>query len=239
MGNLLPIDNQPALEEPMAGVLAVRLGDVKALHVAGIAPNLVDKEIRVVVQVPVIKRQSHLPIHTLQRPPSLLYERYLERRLGHHAGLEAGERFRVRTLRHPVVHLLQESLLLFLSERCRRFDQVTPGSFDTPDLIETTRMTDGDGAGRPGGGEVHSRPDFEHDTVPSEESLASELRRLECFTQQPSENREFLRCQLAGGVDVEAKLSLDILDIRRHTLPRGMEQCLSTSGRQPGCTIEV
>ena len=81
--------------------------------------------------------------------------------------------------------------------------------------------------------------DFEHDAVPSEESLASELRRIECFGQQPSENREFLRCQLAGGVDVEAKLGLDILDIRRHTLPRGMEQRLSTSGRQTGRTIEM
>ena len=239
MGDLLPIDNQPAVEEPMARVLTVRLCDVKALHVAGIAPNLVDKEIRVVIQVPVIKCESHLPIHTLQRSPSLLYERYLEGRLGHHAALEAGERFRVRALRHPVVHLLQKSSLLFLSERCRRLDRVTPGSFDTPDLVETTRMTDGNGAGGPGGREVHSRPDLEHDTVPSEESRASELRRLECLTQQPSENREFLRCQLTGGVDVEAKLSLDILDIRGHTLPRRMEQCLSTSGRQTGRTVEM
>ena len=100
-------------------------------------------------------------------------------------------------------------------------------------------MTDGDGAGRPGGGEVHSRPDFEHHTVPGEESLASELGRLECFTQQPSKNLEFPRCQLAGGVDVEAKLSPDILDIRRHTLPRCMKQCLSTRGRQTGRTVEM
>ena len=60
------------LEEPVPGMLAVRLGDVEALHVGGIATELFGKQARVVVEIPVVEGQAHLPVDTLQGAAALL-----------------------------------------------------------------------------------------------------------------------------------------------------------------------
>jgi len=49
LGVLFVADNEPSLEEPVPGMLAVRLGDVEAVHVGGIAPQLLGEQARVVV----------------------------------------------------------------------------------------------------------------------------------------------------------------------------------------------
>ena len=57
LGDLRSIDDESPLEEPVAGVLAVGLGDVEAFDVRRVATDSVEKESRVVVEIPVVARQ--------------------------------------------------------------------------------------------------------------------------------------------------------------------------------------
>ena len=56
--HLLAIEDQLALEEPVAAVLAVRLGDIEALDVGRVAADPVGEEIGVVVEVPLVEREA-------------------------------------------------------------------------------------------------------------------------------------------------------------------------------------
>ena len=69
------IHDEPAAEEPVARMFAVRLGKIEAFHVGRIALDVVHEKIGVIVQVPVIETQAHLAVDLLERRPSLFLER--------------------------------------------------------------------------------------------------------------------------------------------------------------------
>ncbi len=124
LGDLAAVDDQPPLEEPVPRVLAVRLGDVEALHVGRIAADLVDEQVGVVVEVPVVEGQPHLLVDPLEGRPPLLEQRDNERRLGLDPRLEARQRLRVGAFGHAVVHQRQERRLLLVAQRIPRVKQV-------------------------------------------------------------------------------------------------------------------
>jgi hypothetical protein len=66
---------QQTLEEPVPGMLAVRLGDVEALHIGGIATELFGKQARVVVEIPLVEGQAHLVIreNAVRTPISMIW----------------------------------------------------------------------------------------------------------------------------------------------------------------------
>ena len=59
-GHLLAVDHNVAAKKPVARVLAVGLRDVKELDVSGIALHIVLEEVRIVVEVPIVKGEAHL-----------------------------------------------------------------------------------------------------------------------------------------------------------------------------------
>ena len=60
IGNFRTIHNQTSLEEPMPGMLAIGLGDIETFHVCGVPLNVIQEQVRVVFQVPVVEGQAHL-----------------------------------------------------------------------------------------------------------------------------------------------------------------------------------
>ncbi len=184
--NLLPVDDQPAFEKPMARVLAVRLRDVEALYVRRVAADPVDEQVGVVVEVPIVEGESQLLVDALQGSAPLTQERNLEAGLRRHARLEAPQRLGVRTLRHPVVHQCQEGDLLPLAKRPGRAQQVAPRALDPPDLPEAAGVTDRDRVGGPGGAEVHARAHLEDVALAAQEAPAAQPLGLEGLAEQPA-----------------------------------------------------
>ena len=237
--NLLSIDDEPPLEEPVPRVLAVGLGDVEALDVRRVATDPVEKEGRVVVEIPVVEGQPHLPVDPFQGRPALLDEGDFEGRLRFDPGLEAGEGFRVGTFRHAVVHFGQEFRFLVTRKRNGGPDQVAPRAFDPSDSLQSTGVTNGNRVRGPGGREVHSRTDFQEFTVTVQETSPPEPGRLESLTEEPGEDPEFVGSEVADGVDVEAVLGVDLLDAGIDALPRCDEESISPSGREARRAVEV
>ena len=102
---LSSIHDEPALEEPVPRVLAVRLRDVETLHVGGITLNFVQEEVRVVVEIPIVEGKPHLLIDPLEGSPALLDQRQGECLFRLDSGLEALQRLRIMAFRHAVVDL--------------------------------------------------------------------------------------------------------------------------------------
>ncbi len=72
----------------MSRVLAVRLGDIKAFHIGGVAGDPLGEQLGVVVEIPIVERQAHLLVDSLQRRTAFLQQRHLESGLGLHTRLE-------------------------------------------------------------------------------------------------------------------------------------------------------
>ncbi len=214
LGDLLTIDHQPTLEEPVPRVLAVRLGDVEALHVGGVATDPVQEEVGIVVEIPVVEGEPHLSVDPLEGRPALLHDRDLVYRFRLRSRLEALQRLRVRGLRHPVVDIRQKSPSLFLAQPRDPPQQVAARTLDTPNLLQTTGVTDGDRVRGPGGGEVHPRAHLQQDALRAQKALSPEALRLEGLGQQPGEDPELLSGEFPGGVDVEAVFRLEAVNVR-------------------------
>ena len=186
--DLLAVEHQPALEEPVARVLAVRLGDVEALDVGRVAADPFAKESGVVVEVPVVERQTHLRVDPLEGGATLLEDRDL----GHGAGLDpdrkTGQRLGVGALGHAVVDRCEKTLTLVIGHRrCRQ--EEAPRPLDPPDRVEAAGVTDRHRVGRPGGGEAHPRPDLEDlAAVGCEEALGGETVGLEGLGEKPAQH---------------------------------------------------
>ncbi len=81
---LAPVEDEPALEEPVARVLGVGLGDVEALDIGGVAAHPFAKELGVVVEIPVVKGEAELGVDLLEGRPAL----FEDRDLGHGTRLD-------------------------------------------------------------------------------------------------------------------------------------------------------
>ena len=109
----LPLKNQWRL------MLAVRLGDVEALHGGGISPDPVHEEIRVVVQVPLVEGQAQLPVHPSRARPAPPPEPGIVEALGSGSTpvSKVLEGLRVDALRHPIVDQGRNAAWSLLAER--------------------------------------------------------------------------------------------------------------------------
>ncbi len=137
------------------------------------------------------------------------------------------------------MHQRQELRLLLVGERLPRTQQVAARALDAPDLRQAAGVADRDGIGGPGGGEVHPRSDLEHEAGCIQKTRPTEALRLEGLAEQPGERPELGVAQLAGGVDVEAVLGLEVLDVGCDTLPGELQKRVSLGGGQPGRAEQV
>ncbi len=147
VGCLLTVDDQPPLEEPVAGVLAVGLGDVEQLHVRGVPLQTVPEQLSVVVQVPFIEGQALLLVQPLQRCPALRQDRDAVDRFRLDARIERVQGLGIRALCHAVVDGLQEPAQLVLGQRSCRFQQVATGPLDAANGVEAAGPEDGQRVG--------------------------------------------------------------------------------------------
>ena len=238
--DVLAVDDEPALEEPVPGVLAVRLGDVEQLHVGRVAPHPLREEPGVVVQVPVVEGQSHLPIDPLQRPATLLEHRDGVGRLWRDTGGEGRERLGVRLLRHAVVDLSQEGQPLTLGEGGRGPHQVPPRPLDPSNRPQAAGLAYGHGVRRPGRGEAHARSYLEQVSPGSvQEAPRPESLGLEGLPEKPGQGAQLGGRERAVGGDVEAVLGVDARDGGRDTLPDAVQQRPGGGLGDPGGPVEM
>jgi hypothetical protein len=147
--HLHPVDHHVPAEEPVARVLRVRLRHVEALDVARVAAQLLDEELRVVVEVRLVEAEAQLRGHLLQRDAPAREQRHRAHRRGHGVALEALERRVVHALGHPVMHRIGVLFQLHGRELGRGSQQVAPEALDARDLGEAARVADADCVGRP------------------------------------------------------------------------------------------
>ena len=223
-GSLHPVDDQATLEEPVAGVLAVGLRDVEQLDVRRVAAHFLLKQSCVVVEVPIVEREAHAPVHALKGETSILDDGYRAHGVRLDAVFERLEGRGIRMLGHPVMHELQEPLSLLGIQPTIGFNPVSAGALDAPDRGQPARMADGHGVGGPRGGEAHSGADFQEtrsvrpgaqrflcDSV-QQEAVLTETLGFEGLAQQPVENPYLAVAKRRGGFDVEARLRADVRD---------------------------
>lgn len=111
---LLAINHHVAAEEPVARVFTIRLRNVEQLHVRRVALQNVAEQVRVVLQVLLIERQTELRVqlpltpsphtHLLQLLLAASQHRVRLDRGRFHSRLEGAQTRQVRLLRHVVVH---------------------------------------------------------------------------------------------------------------------------------------
>mmetsp|Transcript_20214 Transcript_20214/g.40282 ORF Transcript_20214/g.40282 Transcript_20214/m.40282 type:complete len:735 (+) Transcript_20214:1538-3742(+) len=84
----IAVDDHLPAEEPVPRVFRVALPHVEALYVRRIAPQLLPKEFRVVIQVEVVETEAHFGVGLLQRGPAAAHN--IDRAHGHglHSGVE-------------------------------------------------------------------------------------------------------------------------------------------------------
>jgi hypothetical protein len=167
VGGLGAVDQQPSLEEPVSGVLAVGLRDVEQLDVRGVASHVVTKQARVVVEVPFVERETHVAVHPLEGGTSLLQERDRTHAERPKPVLERVQGRRIRALGHSVVHLGEKRMERLFRQRPSGFDQVAAGSLDAADPLHPTGVQHRHRVRRPRRGEAHARPYLEHDPAGS------------------------------------------------------------------------
>mmetsp|Transcript_11546 Transcript_11546/g.24752 ORF Transcript_11546/g.24752 Transcript_11546/m.24752 type:complete len:466 (-) Transcript_11546:534-1931(-) len=160
VGHLLAVNDDVSAEKPVARVLAVGLGNVKQLHIGGVALHIIAEQVGVVVQVPLIKGQTHLRIDLLQSPAPLLHHGDGEDRCGLGVAAEAGRRLVVNLLCHAVMHQASKCSLLSVCEGAAGLEQVAAGALEAGHLAQPGGAADGDGIGGEGGGEVGAGPDL-------------------------------------------------------------------------------
>src|SRR5512143_876572 len=130
----------------MARVFAVRLRQIEALNICGVAFNLVLEQVCVIIKIPIIEPQTHLTVDFFEGGPSLLHERDDANRLGFDAGLEGCERFRIWAFGHAVVDETEErgSLRLAHAPLIGELQTVSAGTFNSFYLFEAASMADRD-----------------------------------------------------------------------------------------------
>src|SRR3990172_8833566 len=84
-------------------MLAVGLAEVKALDVGRVPADVLDKEAVVVIEVPVVEAETHLPVYLFERGPALFDKGDIIKGQRFYPCLEGGQLFRIRTFGHPVV----------------------------------------------------------------------------------------------------------------------------------------
>ncbi len=89
-------------------MFTVGLAQVKTLDIGRVASYLFNKEVVVVINIPVIKTKAQFPVYPLQGLRPLFNKGDNVDRLRLYTGLKGRQPFRVMTLGHPVMHERQE-----------------------------------------------------------------------------------------------------------------------------------
>ena len=212
------VDDQAAFEEPVPGMLAVGLRDVEQLDVRRVATDVLAKQACVVVEVPVVERESHTPVHPLDGEASLLHDRDRPHGLRPDSVLECVERRRIGALGHAVVNLGEESRNLLLSQRPVRLEQEPAGPLDPADAVQAAGPAHRHGIRGPRRREVHAGTHFHEQASGGassqsvfvrprrQEAALPETLRLESLAQEPGEDPQVRIGQRAVRLDVEAVL---------------------------------
>jgi hypothetical protein len=216
LGRFRSVDDQSSLEEPVARVLAVGLRDVEALDARGVTADAIAKEVRVVVEIPVVKGEPQLTVDPLQRRAPLGEHRDREHGSRRRTSCKALERARVRALGHAVVHERQKGGRLGIRQwPCAR-ESIPARPLDALHGREPARVADGDRIGGPRRREAHPGADLDDRASTAEERPLRKPLRLERLRQQPAEHGEFLLGQRTVGGDVVAELAIDARNRRAH-----------------------
>lgn len=119
------------------------------------------EQVGVVVQIKVVKAQSHALVDSLEGRPSLCHDGDGHDVLGNGPALKAGNGSHVLLLGHAIVqHGLDD--LEGLRGQCGRGMELIPQRpLEAVDLREAARRADGDGVGREGRREGHARTELD------------------------------------------------------------------------------
>jgi hypothetical protein len=80
--------------------------------------------------------------------------------------------------------------------------------FDTGNLLEATGPANSNGVGRESSFEVQPRADLDDLAILGDEKrLVTQKLRLECFREQPPQNRQLAGNERRGNFDIEAVLT--------------------------------
>ena len=138
VGHLFAVDDETAFEKPVPAMFAIGLGNVKAFDVCGIAADLVEKEVRVIIEVPFVECQAHGAIDFFEGAAASFYEGNLGYGFWFCIGVKGGEGVGVWAFGHAVVYEGQKDILLFHAQG--RLDQITPRPFDARNLCDPAGM---------------------------------------------------------------------------------------------------
>ena len=232
------VDYQFSLEEPVARMLAVRLGEVEALHVGRVALEVFGEEVVVVLDVPGVQSQAKRRVDLLKRRNAFLDKRDGPVGLRSYPRFEGREGFGIEAFGHPVVDCGQESVPCPPAERGIGHRSELPRSLDPRYLVQAARAADRDRIRRPCRREVHSGSYFDH-RFPGEETPGGETVRRKGFRQKPPERSELRFGQGSRSPDVEAVLRFDPFDVRGDIFPGEGEKTVPPGIGERGISIEM
>mmetsp|Transcript_5882 Transcript_5882/g.26037 ORF Transcript_5882/g.26037 Transcript_5882/m.26037 type:complete len:895 (+) Transcript_5882:1021-3705(+) len=200
------VDDEVTAEEPVARVLAVGLAHVEELDVGRVAADVVPEEREVVVEVLLVKGESHLLVHLLERRPTLGEDRNGVDLLRDGIGRERRQRGVVDALGHPIVDERGEREFGAVVDRLTGggHEGVAPGALQAGHLAKSGVLADGHRVGGPRG--LKREPRAHLDDVAVELGRLGEEVGLESLAQEPLERGQLVGRERGGDLDVEALL---------------------------------
>ena len=200
------VDDEVTAEEPVARVLAVGLAHVEELDVGRVAADVVPEEREVVVEVLLVKGESHLLVHLLERRPALGEDRNGVDLLRDGIGGERRQRGVVDALGHPIVDERGEREFGAVVDRLTGggHEGVAPGALQAGHLAKSGVLADGHRVGGPRG--LKREPRAHLDDVAVELGRLGEEVGLEGLAQEPLERGHLVGRERGGDLDVEALL---------------------------------
>ena len=103
-GHLFAIDGEAAFEKPVPAMFAIGLGNVKTFDVSGVASDLIEKKVGVIIEIPFVECQTHGAIDFFEGATAFFYKRYFEYGFWFCVGVKGGEGVGIQTFGHAVVY---------------------------------------------------------------------------------------------------------------------------------------
>ena len=135
IGHLFAVDGKAAFEKPVPAMFAIGLGNVKAFDIGGIAPDLVEEEICVIIEIPFVECQAHGAIDFFKGAAAFFYEGNFGYGFWFCVRVKGGEGVGIQAFGHAVVNEGQKDILLIQAQGGS--DEVTPRPFNARNLRET------------------------------------------------------------------------------------------------------
>ena len=121
-------------------MLAVGLSDVKTLDACRIATKFVQKDIAVVIKIPLVKGETHSLVQIFKCLSPFLDQRNNLYGFWRKTGLEGSQRDLVLTLRHSVVYEREEDRSVFGRESTG--GRIPTRALDSRDRMDSACVTD-------------------------------------------------------------------------------------------------